>query len=407
MIKRKVAEVVGPLRPEPARPLGQGPDGDPGGLPARGAVPDRHRRPVPHRDGRAAPGRAAPGAAVRPQGPVRPVHLLPGLPAPGPVHHGEPAADPGDPARASCTASGSTTRPGSPTRRWPASTSSCAPTRPRGSARSTPRRSRPDRRGDPALGRRLRATRSSASSARARRGDCSSGTATALPETYKDSHTAHEAAQDLAMLELLDEPGQLVLHLFRRRKNDDDVRFKVFRYGEPMTLSDVLPVLHSLGVRVEDERPYEVRRADGTRPHLRLRPDPCRPGARDIAERPGQGGERVLRRLARRVRSGPLQRAGAAGRADLAAGRRAAGLREVPAPGRHRVLPGVHGDDAVGLPGDRRPAGGAVRDPPRPGPPAASTDDRETRAKELAEEILQPARRRSPRSTRTGSCART
>jgi glutamate dehydrogenase len=86
----------------------------------------------------------------------------------------------------------------------------------------------------------------------------------ALPETYKDSHTAHEAAQDLAMLELLEEPGQLVLHLFRRRKNDADVRFKIFRRGEPMTLSDVLPMLHSLGVRVSDERPYEVRRADTT-----------------------------------------------------------------------------------------------------------------------------------------------
>ncbi|GAA1789814.1 NAD-glutamate dehydrogenase [Luedemannella flava] len=86
----------------------------------------------------------------------------------------------------------------------------------------------------------------------------------ALPETYKDEHSAHEAVQDLAKLELMDEPGQLVLHLFRRRHNDHDVRFKVFRYGEPMLLSAVLPVLHSLGVRVVDERPYEVRRSDGT-----------------------------------------------------------------------------------------------------------------------------------------------
>ena len=86
----------------------------------------------------------------------------------------------------------------------------------------------------------------------------------ALPETYKDEHSAYEAVQDLAKLELMDEPGQLVLHLFRRRKNDADVRFKVFRYGEPMLLSAVLPVLHSLGVRVVDERPYEVRRDDGT-----------------------------------------------------------------------------------------------------------------------------------------------
>jgi glutamate dehydrogenase len=31
-----------------------------------------------------------------------------------------------------------------------------------------------------------------------------------------------------------------------------------------MVLSAVLPVLHALGVRVTDERPYEIRRADGT-----------------------------------------------------------------------------------------------------------------------------------------------
>jgi glutamate dehydrogenase len=86
----------------------------------------------------------------------------------------------------------------------------------------------------------------------------------ALPDAYKDEHTPHEAAKDLAKLELLDEPGELVMHVYRHRQDDRDVRFKVFRYGEPMMLSTVLPVLHSLGVRVTDERPYEVQRADGT-----------------------------------------------------------------------------------------------------------------------------------------------
>ncbi|HEU4423890.1 MAG TPA: NAD-glutamate dehydrogenase, partial [Pilimelia sp.] len=52
--------------------------------------------------------------------------------------------------------------------------------------------------------------------------------------------------------------------LFRKRKDDRNVRFKVYRYGEPMMLSAVLPVLHSLGVRVIDEHPYEVSRDDGT-----------------------------------------------------------------------------------------------------------------------------------------------
>jgi glutamate dehydrogenase len=97
--------------------------------------------------------------------------------------------------------------------------------------------------------------------------------AAAFPDSYKDGHTPYEAVQDLAKLELLEEPGQLEMHLYRKRHltnagtaepDEKDVRFKVYRYGEPMMLSAVLPVLHSLGVKVIDERPYEVRRADGT-----------------------------------------------------------------------------------------------------------------------------------------------
>jgi glutamate dehydrogenase len=101
--------------------------------------------------------------------------------------------------------------------------------------------------------------------------------AEAFPEGYKDGHTPYEAMKDLAKLELLEEPGQLEMHLFRKqvalrttgagRPADDDdamdVRFKVYRYGEPMMLSAVLPVLHSLGVKVVDEHPYEVERVDG------------------------------------------------------------------------------------------------------------------------------------------------
>ncbi|GAA0801659.1 NAD-glutamate dehydrogenase [Spirilliplanes yamanashiensis] len=93
----------------------------------------------------------------------------------------------------------------------------------------------------------------------------------ALPDSYKDGHSPYEAAQDLAKLELLEEPGQIEMHLFRKRAphgvtegepDDGNVRFKVYRQGEPMMLSAVLPVLHSLGVQVVDERPYEIRRAD-------------------------------------------------------------------------------------------------------------------------------------------------
>jgi glutamate dehydrogenase len=102
--------------------------------------------------------------------------------------------------------------------------------------------------------------------------------ADAFPEGYKDGHTPYEAMKDLAKLELLEERGQLEMHMFRKQStprpiangrpdavepDEMDVRFKVYRYGEPMVLSAVLPVLHSLGVRVVDEHPYEVDRVDG------------------------------------------------------------------------------------------------------------------------------------------------
>jgi glutamate dehydrogenase len=86
----------------------------------------------------------------------------------------------------------------------------------------------------------------------------------ALPESYKDVHSPGEAWMDIAKMELLEEPGQLEMHVYRRRTAEKSVRFKVYRHGEPMMLSTVLPVLHSLGVRVSDERPYEVVRPDGT-----------------------------------------------------------------------------------------------------------------------------------------------
>jgi glutamate dehydrogenase len=85
----------------------------------------------------------------------------------------------------------------------------------------------------------------------------------ALPGSYKDEHQPYEAATDAAKMELLDEPGQLAMYVYRRRQGDRGVRVKIFRYREPMVLSAVLPVPHSLGLRVTDERPYEVKRSDG------------------------------------------------------------------------------------------------------------------------------------------------
>ncbi len=84
---------------------------------------------------------------------------------------------------------------------------------------------------------------------------------TAFPEAYKAEHTAEEAVRDLARIEVLEEPGQLGMHLYRAP--DGGLRFTVYRHGEAMSLSAVLPVLQSMGVSVVDERPYQVTPADG------------------------------------------------------------------------------------------------------------------------------------------------
>ena len=43
----------------------------------------------------------------------------------------------------------------------------------------------------------------------------------------------------------------------------DHLAFKLLRSGQPLLLSDVLPLLENMGVRVSDERPYEIKPAGG------------------------------------------------------------------------------------------------------------------------------------------------
>ncbi|TQS44177.1 NAD-glutamate dehydrogenase [Cryptosporangium phraense] len=83
---------------------------------------------------------------------------------------------------------------------------------------------------------------------------------TAFNAAYQAEHTPAEAVEDLSRIEVLEEEGDLGVSLYRSA--DRGLRFTVYRLGDAMALSDVLPVLHSLGVEVVDERPYRVQRTD-------------------------------------------------------------------------------------------------------------------------------------------------
>ncbi|MEW1797303.1 NAD-glutamate dehydrogenase [Streptomyces niveus] len=86
----------------------------------------------------------------------------------------------------------------------------------------------------------------------------------AFPEGYKADHSPRAAVADLVRVEELSrEEKDFALSLYEPvGAGPGERRFKIYRTGEQVSLSAVLPVLQQLGVEVVDERPYELRCAD-------------------------------------------------------------------------------------------------------------------------------------------------
>lgn len=83
-----------------------------------------------------------------------------------------------------------------------------------------------------------------------------------FPEAYKEDFSPRIASADLGRLEgiHLGEDGTGIdLSLFENLDaGRGEARLKVFRIGAPLSLSQILPTLSSMGVEVVDERPYEL-----------------------------------------------------------------------------------------------------------------------------------------------------
>ena len=170
--------------------------------------------------------------------------------------------------------------------------------------------------------------------------------ATAFSEAYKQVVTPAAATEDIAIInELADDSVKLV---FSERDEHGVARLTWFLGGRSASLSQLLPMLQSMGVVVLEERPFTVTRPDGLPVWIyqfRISPHPTIPLA-DDGGRAGRDRGAIRRRghrdLARPRRDRPVQRAGDAGGPDLAAGRAAARLREVPAAGGLPVQPVPH-----------------------------------------------------------------
>ncbi|MEV1011192.1 NAD-glutamate dehydrogenase [Streptomyces sp. NPDC049881] len=88
----------------------------------------------------------------------------------------------------------------------------------------------------------------------------------AFPEGYKADFAPRAAVADLQYVTAL-RPGadqDFAVSLYEQvGAAPGERRFKIYRTGEPFSLSAVLPVLQALGAEVVDERPYELRLGDG------------------------------------------------------------------------------------------------------------------------------------------------
>ena len=86
----------------------------------------------------------------------------------------------------------------------------------------------------------------------------------AFSSAYKEHFSSSNAVYDIQRLAELDAGRSLALSFYRVLEDSSQLlRFKMLSEGESLVLSDIVPILENLGMRVVGEHPYEVRRRDG------------------------------------------------------------------------------------------------------------------------------------------------
>ncbi|MFC0268321.1 NAD-glutamate dehydrogenase [Kushneria aurantia] len=85
----------------------------------------------------------------------------------------------------------------------------------------------------------------------------------AFPGSYCDDFSPRTAIHDIGHMEEVEANDDIGLSLYRQVENTEDVNLKLFHRSRPVPLSDVLPMLEHMGLRVISERPYEIERSDG------------------------------------------------------------------------------------------------------------------------------------------------
>ena len=80
----------------------------------------------------------------------------------------------------------------------------------------------------------------------------------ALPAGYIENVSAEVAAADVEHLSALTGPDDLRLSLCRAHEGEGGLRLKLYRQNDDIPLSDALPMMENMGLRVISEHPYRI-----------------------------------------------------------------------------------------------------------------------------------------------------
>lgn len=88
----------------------------------------------------------------------------------------------------------------------------------------------------------------------------------AFPLAYRDSYSLMDAVSDIDKLEEAEQSGSIAVDLYwQPDKNERGARWglKIYSKETPIALSDMLPVMENVGLRIISENPIKVRPQDG------------------------------------------------------------------------------------------------------------------------------------------------
>ena len=88
-----------------------------------------------------------------------------------------------------------------------------------------------------------------------------------ISQAYQESFPAQAGVHDLEKVDAVIDSGRPLFNLFRPIEAESDaLRLKIFNDGNPIILSDILPILENMGVRVLAETPFSVKPRDRDHP---------------------------------------------------------------------------------------------------------------------------------------------